>query len=172
MDINLLPTTVDCDASLKRLLLLAAKTENVILVDSKINSLNFPRVMRGVWDTELGIAPVLQGETFEEAGLRLEAANYSVKNLRSLLAFMAQHPEAMVGYDAIMAIGHHSRPIKRDKKIYVPGGKVEKSDRRTLFLRDYVHLKYGAACGVLVSKPNPARRSGDPYDLQENILLL
>lgn len=156
MEIVLLPTTVDCNLDLSVALRRAAKTDNVMLIDPHLTNSNFPRQVVGIWEVEFGMAPIMGKETWNEAAERLLSNGYELKNLRSLVAFVEQHPDELEKFGEVGAIGVSSRVRLIGRRLQVPVAKIAENGRRTFSLRDFDKpCPYGALGGILVSKPRP-----------------
>jgi hypothetical protein len=89
-------------------------------VNNDITQERFPLKGDGVRQINCSIEPYLDGETSEQAAVRLVAAGYTLGNTGDLAVFLRDHPKEVEKWALVLAISEDSRWAGPGGHVYVP----------------------------------------------------
>ena len=124
-----LQVTYDQSFGLRKLIELAVGPGNIGNINSDITSERFKLSGIGVRKINFRIEPYLNGETSEQAAVRLTAAGFTLGNTGDLAGFLHDHPTEVEKWWWVFAISEDSRWAFSDGSVCVPYARVDGSFR-------------------------------------------
>lgn len=143
------PVSYDQSLGLKELIRIAVGKNNLGNINPDITQERFKLAGTGVRKLNLKVVPYLDGETSEQAAVRLVADGHILANTGDLAGFLHDHPKEVEKWMWVLAISEDSRWTFSASDVRMPYARVDGASRyfRLFVFRDQL----SSVCGVLVA---------------------